>query len=247
MINQLFNNSHSPLVLCCSEVKAMDLFRKLRERPRGKRQISDLVSWDVCDVCCEGVWCLFSEQRCVGDCQEVIKLVVQAIQFYEKKLRDFYTHLRFISVLYLSLWSSPVMLSRFNAFVCLCVYSKTMACRQRVLELLPRVEGMVSAMAQSEEQLLHLQEKRQKELWNLLKVACVRHTHTEHKILYPTMLCAQWWTLISIWSTFTMTLFDSLIEIKYLQFKIQTVWHYLVYTDQCTVRYAMCCDVCCIE
>lgn len=44
-----------------------------------------------------------------------------------------------------------------------------------------------------------------------------------------------------------MTLFDSLIEIKYLQFKIQTGWHYIVYTDQCTVCYAMCCDVCCIE
>ncbi|KAA0714458.1 Inhibitor of nuclear factor kappa-B kinase subunit beta [Triplophysa tibetana] len=99
------------------EVKAMDLFRKLREKPR--------------------------EQRCVGDCQEVIKLVVQAAQFYEKKLRDFYTHL-----------------------------SKTMVCRQKVLELLPCVEGMVSAMAESENQLLHLQEKRQKELWNLLKVAC---------------------------------------------------------------------------
>uniref|UniRef100_A0A8C1RA03 IkappaB kinase n=1 Tax=Cyprinus carpio TaxID=7962 RepID=A0A8C1RA03_CYPCA len=79
----------------------------------------------------------------MGDCQEVIKLVVQAVQFYERKLRDFYTHL-----------------------------SKTMVCRQRVLELLPRVEGMVSAMARSEKQLQHLQEKRQKELWNLLKVAC---------------------------------------------------------------------------
>uniref|UniRef100_A0A8C1SCY8 IkappaB kinase n=1 Tax=Cyprinus carpio TaxID=7962 RepID=A0A8C1SCY8_CYPCA len=56
--------------------------------------------------------------------------------------------------------------------MCMCVCSKTMVCRQRVLELLPRVEGMVSAMARSEKQLQHLQEKRQKELWNLLKVAC---------------------------------------------------------------------------
>uniref|UniRef100_A0A8C2F7C9 IkappaB kinase n=1 Tax=Cyprinus carpio TaxID=7962 RepID=A0A8C2F7C9_CYPCA len=105
------------LSLFILEVKAMELFRKLREKPR--------------------------ELRSMGDCQEVIKLVVQAVQFYERKLRDFYTHL-----------------------------SKTMVCRQRVLELLPRVEGMVSAMARSEKQLQHLQEKRQKELWNLLKVAC---------------------------------------------------------------------------
>ncbi|XP_008334355.1 inhibitor of nuclear factor kappa-B kinase subunit beta [Cynoglossus semilaevis] len=99
------------------EGKAMELFRKLREKPK--------------------------DQRCSGDGQEVVRLVVQAVQFYEKKLRDFYTHL-----------------------------SKTAVCRQRVMELLPRVEGVVQKMAESEQVLMSLQEKRQRELWNLLKVAC---------------------------------------------------------------------------
>ncbi|KAK6306244.1 inhibitor of nuclear factor kappa-B kinase subunit beta [Coregonus clupeaformis] len=99
------------------EGKAMELFRKLREKPR--------------------------DQRCGGDSQEVVRLVVQAVQFYERKLKDFYTHL-----------------------------SKTVVCRQRVLELLPRVEGVVQRMAESEQVLMNLQERRQKELWNLLKVAC---------------------------------------------------------------------------
>uniref|UniRef100_A0A6Q2WWF8 IkappaB kinase n=1 Tax=Esox lucius TaxID=8010 RepID=A0A6Q2WWF8_ESOLU len=99
------------------EGKAMELFRKLREKPR--------------------------DQRCGGDCQEVVRLVFQAIQFYEKKLKDFYTHL-----------------------------SKTVICRQRVMELLPRVEGVVQTMAESEQVLMNLQERRQRELWNLLKVAC---------------------------------------------------------------------------
>lgn len=36
-----------------------------------------------------------SDQRCPGDSQEVVRLVVQAVQFYERKLRDFYTHLRY--------------------------------------------------------------------------------------------------------------------------------------------------------
>ncbi|KAM9360845.1 inhibitor of nuclear factor kappa-B kinase subunit beta [Symphorus nematophorus] len=99
------------------EGKAMELFRKLREKPR--------------------------DQRCPGDSQEVVRLVVQAVQFYEKKLRDFYTHL-----------------------------SKTAVCRQRVMELLPKVEGVVQRMAESEQVLMSLQEKRQRELWNLLKVAC---------------------------------------------------------------------------
>ncbi|XP_053180567.1 inhibitor of nuclear factor kappa-B kinase subunit beta [Scomber japonicus] len=99
------------------EGKAMELFRKLREKPR--------------------------DQRCSGDSQEVVRLVLQAVQFYERKLRDFYTHL-----------------------------SKTAVCRQRVMELLPKVEGVVQRMAESEQVLMSLQEKRQKELWNLLKVAC---------------------------------------------------------------------------
>ncbi|XP_045891476.1 inhibitor of nuclear factor kappa-B kinase subunit beta isoform X1 [Micropterus dolomieu] len=99
------------------EGKAMELFRKLREKPR--------------------------DQRCSGDSQELVRLVVQAVQFYERKLRDFYTHL-----------------------------SKTAVCRQRVMELLPKVEGVVQRMAESEQVLMSLQEKRQRELWNLLKVAC---------------------------------------------------------------------------
>ncbi|XP_023139240.1 inhibitor of nuclear factor kappa-B kinase subunit beta [Amphiprion ocellaris] len=99
------------------EGKAMELFRKLREKPR--------------------------DQRCQGDSQEVVRLVLQAVQFYERKLRDFYTHL-----------------------------SKTAVCRQRVMELLPKVEGVVQKMAESEQVLMSLQEKRQRELWFLLKVAC---------------------------------------------------------------------------
>uniref|UniRef100_A0A671YPG2 IkappaB kinase n=1 Tax=Sparus aurata TaxID=8175 RepID=A0A671YPG2_SPAAU len=56
-------------------------------------------------------------------------------------------------------------------FLCV-LYSKTAVCRQRVMELLPKVEGVVQRMAESEQVLMSLQEKRQRELWNLLKVAC---------------------------------------------------------------------------
>uniref|UniRef100_A0A4W5MA06 IkappaB kinase n=1 Tax=Hucho hucho TaxID=62062 RepID=A0A4W5MA06_9TELE len=75
--------------------------------------------------------------RCGGDSQEVVRLVVQAVQ-----CRYIYTHF------------------------------KTVVCRQRVMELLPRVEGVVQRMAESEQVLMNLQERRQRELWNLLKVAC---------------------------------------------------------------------------
>lgn len=49
------------------------------------------------------------------------------------------------------------------------------------MELLPKVEGVVQRMAESEQVLMSLQEKRQRELWNLLKVACVR-THELHYV-----------------------------------------------------------------
>uniref|UniRef100_A0A672JDK9 IkappaB kinase n=1 Tax=Salarias fasciatus TaxID=181472 RepID=A0A672JDK9_SALFA len=84
-----------------------------------------------------------SDQRGSGDSQEMVRLVVQAMLFYEKKLKDFYTHL-----------------------------SKTAVCRQRVMELLPKVEGVVQKMAESEQVLMNLQEKRQWALWHLLRVAC---------------------------------------------------------------------------
>uniref|UniRef100_A0A8D3DI35 IkappaB kinase n=1 Tax=Scophthalmus maximus TaxID=52904 RepID=A0A8D3DI35_SCOMX len=120
---------HVP-ALVFREGKAMELVRKLREKPR--------------------------DQRCPGNGQELVHLVVQAVQFYEKKLRDFYTHL-----------------------------SKTAVCRQRVMELLPKVEGVVQKMAESEQVLMSLQEKRQRELWNLLKVACVR----THEYIRGTRVC----------------------------------------------------------
>lgn len=51
--------------------------------------------------------------------------------------------------------------------------SKTVVCKQKALELFPRVEKVMSLMNEDEETVVRLQEKRQKELWNLLKIACV--------------------------------------------------------------------------
>ncbi|XP_069070197.1 inhibitor of nuclear factor kappa-B kinase subunit beta isoform X1 [Pleurodeles waltl] len=99
------------------EEHARDLYRKLREKPR--------------------------DQRMGGDCQEMVRILLQAIQNYEKKVRLIYTQL-----------------------------SKTVVCRQKALELFPRVEEVMSLMIEDEKTVVRLQEKRQKELWNLLKIAC---------------------------------------------------------------------------
>ncbi|XP_027562170.1 inhibitor of nuclear factor kappa-B kinase subunit beta [Neopelma chrysocephalum] len=99
------------------EEQARELYRRLREKPR--------------------------DQRTSGDSQEIVRLLLQAIQTFEKKVRVIYAQL-----------------------------SKTVVCKQKALELFPRVEKVMNLMREDEETVVRLQEKRQKELWNLLKIAC---------------------------------------------------------------------------
>lgn len=44
--------------------------------------------------------------------------------------------------------------------------------------MFPRVEKVMNLMNEDEETVVRLQEKRQKELWNLLKIACVSKIKT---------------------------------------------------------------------
>ncbi|XP_078285058.1 inhibitor of nuclear factor kappa-B kinase subunit beta-like [Rhinoraja longicauda] len=99
------------------EEAAMDLYRKLRERPR--------------------------DQRTSGDSQEMVRVLVQTLQHFDRKVKDIYAHL-----------------------------SKTLACKRRVMELVPRLERVLQLMNDDEKLVMKLQEKRQKELWHLLKIAC---------------------------------------------------------------------------
>nr|XP_042701385.1 inhibitor of nuclear factor kappa-B kinase subunit beta isoform X4 [Chrysemys picta bellii] len=99
------------------EEQARELYRRLREKPR--------------------------DQRTSGDSQEIVRLLLQAIQTFEKTVRLIYAQL-----------------------------SKTVICKQNALELFPRVEEVMNLMNEDENTVVRLQEKRQKELWNLLKIAC---------------------------------------------------------------------------
>lgn len=64
--------------------------------------------------------------------------------------------------------------------IALGLHSKTVVCKQKALELLPKVEEVVSLMSEDEKMVVRLQEKRQKELWNLLKIACVSEPGQAH-------------------------------------------------------------------
>ena len=130
-----------------------------------------------------------------------MRLLLQAIQGFEKKVRVIYTQLRYqpppdprleggpcshiqppgegVRLRQLrGAWTAPGLCpTSFSADVTAGVvfvpHSKTVVCKQKALELLPRVEEVVSLMNEDEKTVVRLQEKRQKELWNLLKIACV--------------------------------------------------------------------------
>uniref|UniRef100_A0A4W3IGT7 Inhibitor of nuclear factor kappa-B kinase subunit alpha n=1 Tax=Callorhinchus milii TaxID=7868 RepID=A0A4W3IGT7_CALMI len=49
---------------------------------------------------------------------------------------------------------------------------KLLACKQKIIDLLPNIEQTLDNIRENEKMLLRLQEKRQKEIWYLLKIAC---------------------------------------------------------------------------
>ncbi|XP_063787811.1 inhibitor of nuclear factor kappa-B kinase subunit beta [Pseudophryne corroboree] len=99
------------------EEQAKDLYRRLRERPR--------------------------DQRTGGDSHEMVRLLLQAIQSFEKRVALIYDQL-----------------------------SKTVLCKRKALELAPRVKEVMSLMREDEKMVVKRQEKRQQELWDLLRIAC---------------------------------------------------------------------------
>ncbi|CAH2275175.1 Inhibitor of nuclear factor kappa-B kinase subunit beta [Pelobates cultripes] len=99
------------------EEQAKELYRKLRERQR--------------------------DQRTSGDSQEMVGLLLQAIQTFEKRVVLIYDQL-----------------------------SKTVMCKRKALELSPKVKEVMDLMKQDDQLVVKRQEKRQQELWNLLKIAC---------------------------------------------------------------------------
>ncbi|CAI9573616.1 unnamed protein product [Staurois parvus] len=99
------------------EEQAKELYKKLRERPR--------------------------DQRPGGDSQEMVRLLLQAIQSFEKRVILIYDQL-----------------------------SKTVLCKRKALELAPRVKEVMSLMREDEKMVVRRQEKRQQELWDLLRIAC---------------------------------------------------------------------------
>uniref|UniRef100_A0A3P8VNQ5 Inhibitor of nuclear factor kappa-B kinase subunit alpha n=1 Tax=Cynoglossus semilaevis TaxID=244447 RepID=A0A3P8VNQ5_CYNSE len=79
-----------------------------------------------------------------SDSSDMVKTILQTVQNQDRVLKDLYTHL-----------------------------STILVCKQRIVDLFPKLERSVENIKAAEAQVMQMQMKRQKEFWYLLKIACV--------------------------------------------------------------------------
>uniref|UniRef100_A0A8C3AMM2 Inhibitor of nuclear factor kappa-B kinase subunit alpha n=1 Tax=Cyclopterus lumpus TaxID=8103 RepID=A0A8C3AMM2_CYCLU len=79
-----------------------------------------------------------------SDSSDMVKMILQTVQNQDRVLKDLYTHL-----------------------------STILVCKQRIVDLFPKLETAVENIKTAEAAVMQMQMKRQKEFWYLLKIACV--------------------------------------------------------------------------
>lgn len=78
-----------------------------------------------------------------SDSSDMVKTILQTVQNQDRVLKDLYTHL-----------------------------STILVCKQRIVDLFPKLENAVENIKTAEAAVMQMQMKRQKEFWYLLKIAC---------------------------------------------------------------------------
>lgn len=53
------------------------------------------------------------------------------------------------------------------------VLSKLLGCKQKIIDLLPKIEVALNNIKEADSSVMQMQGKRQREIWHLLKIACV--------------------------------------------------------------------------
>uniref|UniRef100_A0A8C5C745 Inhibitor of nuclear factor kappa-B kinase subunit alpha n=1 Tax=Gadus morhua TaxID=8049 RepID=A0A8C5C745_GADMO len=107
--------------------------------------VTDCLAMALVDLINDG-FCIF----CAGpdpphgysDSSEMVKAILQTVQNQDRVLKDLYTHL-----------------------------STILVCKQRIVDLFPKLEGAVESIKAAETTVMQMQMKRQKEFWYLLKIA----------------------------------------------------------------------------
>ncbi|XP_015233106.1 PREDICTED: inhibitor of nuclear factor kappa-B kinase subunit alpha-like isoform X1 [Cyprinodon variegatus] len=80
-----------------------------------------------------------------SDSSEMVRTILQTVQNQDRVLKDLYTHL-----------------------------SAILICKQRIVDLFPKLEKAMLDIKVAESEVMHMQIKRQKEFWFLLKIACAQ-------------------------------------------------------------------------
>lgn len=83
-----------------------------------------------------------------SDSSEMVKAIIQTLQNQDRVLRDLYTHLGMI-----------------------------LLCKQHMVDLFPKLDVAVERIKAAEATVMHMQMKRQREFWHLLKIACAQCDH----------------------------------------------------------------------
>nr|XP_048295142.1 inhibitor of nuclear factor kappa-B kinase subunit alpha isoform X1 [Myodes glareolus] len=80
-----------------------------------------------------------------SDSTEMVKIIVHTVQSQDRVLKELFGHL-----------------------------SKLLGCKQKIIDLLPKVEIALSNIKEADNTVMFMQGKRQKEIWHLLKIACTQ-------------------------------------------------------------------------
>uniref|UniRef100_G3NU66 Inhibitor of nuclear factor kappa-B kinase subunit alpha n=1 Tax=Gasterosteus aculeatus aculeatus TaxID=481459 RepID=G3NU66_GASAC len=92
-----------------------------------------------------------------SDSSDMVRMILQTVQNQDRVLKDLYTHL-----------------------------STILVCKQRIVDLFPKLERAVENIKTAEAAVMQMQMKRQKEFWYLLKIACVNSMETEYVCQHKT-------------------------------------------------------------
>ncbi|XP_062257177.1 inhibitor of nuclear factor kappa-B kinase subunit alpha-like [Platichthys flesus] len=88
-----------------------------------------------------------------SDSSDMVKTILLTVQNQDRVLKDLYTHL-----------------------------STILVCKQRIIDLFPKLERAVENIKTAEAAVMQMQMKRQREFWYLLKIACAQSNSPSHSI-----------------------------------------------------------------
>uniref|UniRef100_A0A8C8SZA6 Inhibitor of nuclear factor kappa-B kinase subunit alpha n=1 Tax=Pelusios castaneus TaxID=367368 RepID=A0A8C8SZA6_9SAUR len=102
---------------------------------------------------------MFLPDHAYSDSTDMVKIIVQTVQSQDRVLKELFGHL-----------------------------SKLLGCKQKIIDLLPKIEVALNNIKEADSSVMQMQGKRQREIWHLLKIACV----SDFRIEVPKLGGSSW-------------------------------------------------------